>query len=242
MPAISVFKFNKNLNIEKVCKLLDKRKVRNSWFNAKPSKYCEDEVFIQYWYYEDIEETIKRILSEEDAYELILFFKKNGKDKILRRCYCFINIKTKTLEIYRGSDKKRSEILSALEKFLNIKLTPLFLSSKVLKKIYLNCSTELRKVVFKDVDGLDFEILIGKLSENKKFNEFLKKYSNNLKSITFKPKIKFLSSNTRYNVTINENGVIRFSSEGLFRWRPRYEIRQILFGIYSCNNIICAEK
>jgi hypothetical protein len=238
MPAISIFTFKKNFTPEKICELLDKKRVKDSWFNAKQSKYCDKEVFIQYWYYEDVEEFVKKVLSEEDAYELISFLKQNGKSKILRCCYCFINLETKTLEIYRGTDKKREEILTALEKILDVKFEPLLIESKVLKRIYLKHASELKKAVLKNLDGLEFEILVGNsLEQNKFFNDCLRKYPNNLKSITFKPKISFLNSNAKYNVTVNENGVISFSSEGLFRWRPRHEIRQILYAIHYCNNI-----
>jgi hypothetical protein len=238
MPAISIFSFKKNFTPQEICKLLDNKKLKDSWFNAKQSKYFDKEVFIQYWYYEDVEEFVKKVLSEEDAYELVSFLKQNGKTRILRRCYCFINLQTKTLEIYRGTDQRREEILSALEKFLDVKFEPLLIESKVLKKIYLRHASELKKVVLKNLDGLEFEILVGNsLEQNKFFNDCLKKYPNNLKSITFRPKINFLNSNTKYNVTIGENGIVSFSSEGLFRWRPRYEIRQILYAIHCCNNI-----
>jgi hypothetical protein len=237
MPAISIFSFKKNFTTEKICELLDKKKVKDSWFNAKQSKYCDKEVFIQYWYYEDVEEFVKKVLSEEDAYELVSFLKQNGKNRILRRCFCFINLETKTLEIYRGTDQRREEILSALEKFLETKFEPLLIEPKVLRMIYLKHASELKKVVLKNLDGLELEILVGdSLEQNKFFNDCLKKYPNNLKSITFRPKINFLNSNTKYTVTIRENGIISFSSDGLFRWRPRYEIRQILYAIHCCNN------
>jgi hypothetical protein len=122
-------------------------------------------------------------------------------------------LQTKTLEIYRGTDQKREEILSALEKFLDVKFEPLLIKSKVLKKIYLRHASELKKVVLKNLDGLELEILVGNsLEQNKFFNDCLKKYPNNLKSITFRPKINFLNSNTKYNVKIGENGIISFSS------------------------------
>jgi hypothetical protein len=118
-----------------------------------------------------------------------------------------------------------------LEKLLKVKFTSLNLRSEELQKIYSNHSAELKQAMFKDIDGLMFEILRGNyLENNSKFKEYLKNFPESLRVISFRPKIKFLNRGNKYQVTINgDKGTIRFSSDEVFRWRPRYEIRQIVF-------------
>jgi len=230
MSTITVFTFEKLPKIYEICKSLNGKKFSEAWFTAKPSKYNQNEVFISYWYYESVEESLKRVFSEDDSYEIVSFLKENGKTKVLKRTYCFINLLTKTLEIYRGPDSKTEEILSFLEKLLKVKFIPIKLKSEELQKIYSQHSVELKQVMFKNIEGLIYDILRGNyLENNKKFKEYLQKFPECLRVISFRPKIKFLNSYNKYQVTINgDKGTIRLS-EGMFSWRPRYEIRQIIF-------------
>lgn len=234
---ISIFTFKALPPISEICKALNKR-FGEAWLTAKPSKYDKNEVFISYWYYEDVEEGLKRIFSE-DSYDIVSFLRENGKDKVLRRVYCFINILTKTLEVYRGPDTKTQEIISLFEDLLKVKFLPLKLSSKELQKIYSQHGNELKQAMFKDVHGLVYTILMANyLENNKKFKEYLKNFPESLRVISFRPNIKFLNRNNRYQVTINgDKGTIRLS-QGIFSWRPRYEVRQIVFIIAATAGLL----
>lgn len=236
MPTISIFKFEKIGEINEICKILNGKRFNKYWFTVKPSKYSNKEVFINYWYYEDVEEGLKKVFSE-DAHEIVSFLKENGKTKILRRIFCFINLSTKTLEVYRGPDEKTDEIISLLEKLLNTNFTPLKLKSEELQKICSNYSLELKQAIFKNINGLIYEILRGNCLENNfKFKEYLQKFPECLRIISFRPKIKFLNSSNKYRVTVNaDRGTIKIS-EGVFNWRPRFEIRQIIFFLASISS------
>lgn len=233
MPVITVFSFKNLPKIPEICKALNGKKFSESWITAKENKYNEDEIFISYWYYELVEENIKRVFSEEDANEIVSFLKENGKSKVLKRTYCFINMLTKTLEVYRWPDEKTGEIISHLEELLKVEFSVLKLSPEELQKIYSNHSTELRQVMFRNVEGLIFDILNGScLEENVRFKEYLQLFPQSLRAISFRPKIKFLNGNNKYQVTINgDRGTIRLSSNEVFQWRPRFEIRQLIFMI-----------
>jgi len=232
MPMITVFTYKNLPPILEICKTLNNKSFGEAWFAVKQSKYNKNEVFIQYYYYEDVEESLKRSFSEEDLYEIVSFLKENGRNRVLKRTYCFINVLTKTFEVYRGPDDRTKEIVSLIGSLLKVKFVPLRLSPEELQNIYSKHSIELKQVMFKNVDGLIYDILRGDfLEKNKRFNEYLKTFPECLRVISFRPKIKFLNSNNRYQVTINgDKGTIRFS-QGLFSWRPRYEIRQIVFMI-----------
>lgn len=234
MPTITMFTYGNLPPIIDVCRCLNSRKSGESWLTAKISKYNQSEVFIQFWRYESVEEGLKKTFSEDDMYEIVSFLKENGKSKILRRTYCFINTLTNTLEIYRGPDEKTYEIVSIFEKLLNIKLIQIKVDSEELQKIYSQHSLELKQVMFKNIEGLIYDILRGNyLEENNKFRDYLQKFPDCLRVISFRPKIKFLNNYNKYQVTINgDKGTIRLS-QGLFSWRPRFEIRQIVFIIAS---------
>lgn len=231
MPTISVFTFPEMKKMEEVIEKLNGRKKDENWLSARVNKYNSDEVFIQYWYYEDVESNIKKVFSEEDAYEIVSFLKENGKNKVLKRTYCFINFITKTLEIYRGPDAKANEILQLLEKCLKVKFVPLSMNSNQLVKIFSKHSLELKQVLFKNINGLIFDILRGNSLElNAKFNEYMKNFPSSLRVISFRPKIKFMNEHNKYQVTLNgDKGTLRISSNNIFEWRPRWEIRQIIF-------------
>jgi hypothetical protein len=235
MPVISVFRFEKIPEIHQICKTLNSNKFDGKWFTAKPSKYNDSEVFIQFWYYEDVEESFKRIYSDEDFYEIVTYLKENGKNKILKRIYIFINTFLKTLEVYRGNDRKTEEIVSILESLLGCQFEQLTLPSDTLAKIFSEHSTELKQVMFRDVNGFFYDIIRGdKLEMNDKFIEYMQTFPDKLKSISFRPKIKFLNNFNKYQVTVNgDKGTIRVSSNEVFQWRPRFEVRQLVFILIS---------
>ncbi|MCS7106255.1 MAG: hypothetical protein NZ942_02990 [Candidatus Aenigmarchaeota archaeon] len=233
MPTITIFLFEKLGSPVEISKALNNKKFKEGWLQAKVSRYDKNEVFIQYFYYENLEDALKKAFSEEDIYEIVSFLKQNGKNKILKRTYCFINTLTKTLEVYRGPDKKTEEIVSVLESLLKVKFSPLRLDSQRLKEIYSKYGIELKQAMFRNIEGLIYEVLRGNcLEKNEKFNLYLTKFPSCLRVISFKPKIKFLSTG-KYQVTINgDKGTVKLSSN-YFNWRPRFEIRQIIFRIVT---------
>lgn len=228
-----MFKYQELGSVEEISSKLNGKKLDGKWITSRPSKYSKNEVFIQYWQYEDVEESVKKVFSEDDADEIVSFLKENGKTKVLKRTYCFINVLTKTLEVYRGFDSKTLEIVSLLQNFLKTKFTRISVTSKDLQKIYSDYSSELRQAMFKNVSGLIYEILRGNILEkNEKYQEYLKKFPEALRVISFKPKIRFLNGYNKYQVTINgDRGTVKFSDNGIFNWRPRFEIRQVTFFI-----------
>jgi hypothetical protein len=241
MAMITIFKYENLPSVNEIVKALNNKRINDELIKAKISRYNRNEVVIQYFYYEDVEDLIKGVFSD-DSDEIVSFLRLNGKTKVLRKTYCFINTLTKTLEVYRGPDKRTNEIVSNLEKLLKTKFTPISLNSQDLQKIYSQHGIELTQVMFKNVHGLLYEILRGKfLENNSKFKEYLSKFPEALRVISFRPKIKFLNNSNKYQVTINgDKGTIKFSSNGLFKWRPRLEIRQITFIIAATLGLLAS--
>lgn len=240
MSTITLFKYTGLPDAREVSRQINKKGVSGKWFLANPSKYNRNEVFIQYFYYEDIENGIKKIFSEEDSGEIVSYLKQNGKTKVLKKVYCFINNLTKTLEIYRGLDNKTEEIVSMLERLLNTKFEQISLKSEELQKIYSQHGTELKQAMFKNTHGLIYEILRGKyLENNEKYKQYLQTFPDCLRVVSFRPNIKFLNGNNKYQVTINgDKGTIKLSSNGEFTWRPRLEVRQIIFLIAATAGLL----
>ncbi|MBI2545397.1 MAG: hypothetical protein HYW22_02245 [Candidatus Aenigmarchaeota archaeon] len=242
MSVITVFKFENLDEPFKIAKSLNGQKSNDSWLTAFVSKYNRNEIVVNYWFYEDLENNVKKVLDENESMEVISYLKQNGKTRVLKRIFSFVNILTKTLEIYTGSESKLDEIVEILEHVLSTKFTRVVLSSQNLQTIYSEHSTELKQVMFKNVEGLFYEILRGgNLQMNGKFQNCMEKFPENLRVISFRPKIKFFNGHNRYQVTLNgDKGTLRFSSVNeKFSWRPRVEIRQLTFliaatlGIFS---------
>jgi hypothetical protein len=214
-----------------VVKSINRKQLNSGWITARLNKYNRNEAFIQVWYYEDLEENVKKVFSDEDADEVVSFLKQNGKTRVLKRVYCFINLLTNTLEIYRGPDSKTEEIISILEESLGVKFTQINLKSEELQAIYSQHATELKQAMFRNVEGLFYEILRGnRLENNEKFKGYMNVFPDCLRVISFRPKIKFLNHANKYQVTLNgDKGTIKLSSNGFFHYRPRFEVRQLVF-------------
>jgi len=240
MPVISVFMFENIPSINQICKTLNSNKFEGKWFTAKPSKYNDSEVFIQFWYYEDVEEAFKRVYSEDDFEEIVTYLKENGKSKVLKRIYIFINTFLKTLEIYRGNDEKTADVVSILQSLLGCEFRQLNLPPDTLAKIFAEHSNELKQVMFRNVNGFFYDIIRGNyLEANDKFQEYMQTFPDKLRVISFRPKIKFLNNFNKYQVTVNgDKGTIRFSSNEVFQWRPRFEIRQLVFILISSLGLV----
>ncbi len=230
MTTITVYHCSELPDVAEICNKLNGKKNGDRWLTARPNKYNRNEAYILYWQYEDISDVIKGVDDEEDASEIVGVLKQNGKDRILRRVYCYIYLLTNTLEIYTG-DNRAAEIANAIGKALGVEFFPVKLKSEDLQRIYSQHSLELKQVMFKNIHGLMYEILRGSvLDSNEKFKQYLQSFPDCLRVISFRPKIRFLNGNQKYQVTINgDRGTIKLSSNGVFKWRPRYEIRQLTF-------------
>jgi hypothetical protein len=208
MPTIKIFEVKKNLKIEEIVKAVNGKKFEDFWLTAKVSKYNEKEVFIQYWFYADMEKVLKKVLDVDELEQVVSILKEKGKQKLLKRVYAFINTHTHTLEIY--SKTQAEKIKEVLEQLLDTEF---------------------------------FEIALG--LDN--FEKLGSSHSNKTKTIgkdriTFQPKIKYLTDNKRYFVTINKNAEIKLSSNEIFTFRPRFEIRQIVFMISTTKGFLDGQK
>jgi hypothetical protein len=230
MPTITVFTVEGMPKLEKAISLLNGKGNKENWVSARQNKYNQDEIFIQYWYYEDLESGLKRAFSDEDSYEIVSVLKENGKDKILKRTYAFINYVTHSLEVYGGIDRKTKRLLNLLGKNLNTTLRPLVLSQEELVQIYKKHSSELRKVTLKNQNTKEQIAITGNnIDTSQTFTELLR-YPWLLREISFRPKIAFMNEHNKYLVSLDGGrGTLKISSNQVFEWRPRYEIRQIIF-------------
>ncbi|MCX8179315.1 MAG: hypothetical protein N3E38_01070 [Candidatus Aenigmarchaeota archaeon] len=227
MATISLFKFEESLPKQQIVNLIDGKKENGFWFRAKQSRFRESEIEIDVWYEEDIEIGMNRVFST-DAVEIVQYLKENGKEKIVRKIYCFLDVEKKTLEIYRGYDGLTEKIKQQLEKMLATKFMAFSLSSNALIKLVNEHSSELKQVMFKYLHGLWYSIIRGRhLEKNEKYISYLREKPESLRVVSIVPKIKYMSPK-EYLVTVNgDKGTIKFA-EGLFKWRPRFEVRQII--------------
>jgi len=237
MPTIKIFTFDENVDKKELVKKIMKSGERG--LEAWESKFNRFEVIVRYEFFEDVLKDIRKIF-EESSEEIEALIIKSGKTRVLKRIFCYINTHFKTLEIYYGKENIVERIVNILERITGLKFKPLSLSPYSLIKLYKRYGIELRQAIFKNSEGLYYQILKGRyLERNAKFLEYLRKYGGSLKVITFKPKIKYLNGG-KYFVTFNsDKGTLKFSSQENFKWRPRYEIRQITFLLSFLNgNII----
>jgi hypothetical protein len=197
------------------------------WLKAKESKYNKDEIEVDVWYEEDVETGLKRAFSDE-AYEMVEYLKTKGKEKVIRKIYCFINLELKTLEIYRGIDVITYKIKEIIESLLETNLVTISLDAGHLMHIVKQYSSELKQAMFKYIHGLWYHIIRGRhLEKNGKYKDFIVAKPDSLRCVSIIPKIKFLNGNG-YSVTINgDKGTIKMW-DGMFKWKPRLEVRQIV--------------
>ena len=230
MPTLTLFLMRKGLREDDVIKRLHDIKVKEGWLVAKKSKFFHSEVEVTYYFYEPIDDSLRKIFDDEEYIEIAHLLIDNGKYKVLRKIRCFINVNTGLVEVYRGPDLVTHNLKQLLEKLLNIQLKPVSLNSSQLVTLIQKYTIELRQAMFRNVDGFWYTILRGKsLETNPKFTEYLIKNHNSLRVISIRPKIRFLNGG-KYTVTINgDRGTIKITKDGMFKWRPRFEIRQITF-------------
>ncbi|MCS7122959.1 MAG: hypothetical protein RMJ17_00040 [Candidatus Aenigmarchaeota archaeon] len=227
---VVIYSFNIEYTTSEIVEKINNKRFGEDFIKARESKFSSNEVFIQYYYVESIEDSLKKVIDEDVLDEIVSVFKNNGHFKILRKTYCFIDVARKTLEIYRGLDKKTEEIAANIAKCLNCEITQIKISPDKLIEIINKHSTEVRQLVFSNVEGLFRKVYVGRhLERNNLISSYLKKFYSYLTSITIKPKIRFLNGNSKYSVTINANKSSLSVSNGNngIKLRPRFEIRQL---------------
>jgi len=89
-------------------------------------------------------------------------------------------------------------------------------------------SSELKQAMFKYIHGLWYTIIRGRhLENNRKYKDYIVSKPDSLRCISIVPKIKYLNGNG-YSVTINgDKGTIKMW-DGMFKWKPRLEVKQIV--------------
>lgn len=227
MTTVSLFKIESLSGKAEIINCLNEKKENGYWLKAKESKYNENEIEVDVWYEEDIEVGLKRAFSDE-AYEMVGYLKNNGKEKIIRKVYCFVDFELGILEIYRGLDSITYKIKEVIEKLLNVNLSSISLDAGHLMHIVVKYSSELKQAMFKYIHGLWYHIIRGRhLEKNGKYKDFIVTKPDSLRCVSIVPKIKYLNGNG-YSVTINgDKGTIKMW-DGLFKWKPRLEVRQIV--------------
>jgi len=227
MVTVTLFKIEPMLEKNEIVKRLNGKKKNGCWFKAKESKYNENEIEVDVWYEEDVETGLKRAFSDE-AYEMVEYFRNNGKEKIIRKVYCFVNTELEILEIYRGIDTVTFKIKEIVENLLDVNLSTVSLDAGHLMHIVKAYSTELKQAMFKYIHGLWYHIIRGRhLEQNGKYKDFIVKKPDSLRCVSIIPKIKYLNG-SQYSVTINgDKGTIKMW-DGMFKWKPRIEVRQIV--------------
>ena len=240
MPTITMF-VAQNIKIKSqiIKEINEKGKWEKEWFSATLNKTKQEEIIISYFFEESIEEYLSRVLDEKETDEVISILRQNGNSKVIKKVTCFFNVENRILEVYRGPDKITDEIVEKLTKITGIIFKRVKISADGLQELYQKHSSELTQAMFKNVDGLFYQTLRGNnLETNKRFLEYISKFRNCLRVISIRPTIKFLNGG-RYQITINgDKGSIKFSSLPDFKWRPRYEIRQIMEMVsrYACKD------
>ncbi len=227
MTIVTLYRFEELSKRDEIVKAIDGKRDCEYWFKAKESKYNENEIDIDVWFEEDIEIGMKRAFGDE-AQELSEKLKQSGKEKVVRRVYCFLDLKLKTLEIYRGPDHITETIKEKLEELLQTAFNNVTLTSEQLAKFVDKHSNELKQAMFKYVHGLWYHLIRGRhLEINGKYNKYLHDKPESLRVISVKPKIKFMNGRD-YQVTINgDKGTISMW-DGFFKWKPRFEVKQIV--------------
>jgi predicted RNA-binding protein with EMAP domain len=230
VPAITLFiAENIKPKFQIIKEINENGRGEKEWFSAVLNKSQPEEIIVSYFFEESIEEHLSRVLEEDEIEEVISVLKQNGNSKVIKKITSFFNVNNKLLEIYRGPDKITERIVEKLTEITGIQFKRIKVSSNGLQQIYQRHSLEVTQAIFKNIDGLFYQIMRGSnLETNKRFLEYMTKFKDCLRVISIRPAIKFLNGG-KYQVTVNgDKGSIRFSPLPDFGWRPRFEIRQVV--------------
>jgi len=230
MPTITMFiAQNVKPKFQIMKEINEKGKGEKEWFSATLNKSRQEEIIINYFFEESLEEHLSKILDEDEIDEIVSILKQNGNSKIVKKVTCFFNVESRILEVYRGPDKLTEEIVEKLTQITGIVFKRIKISADGLQEIYQKHSLEVTQAMFKNVEGLFYQTLRGNnLETNRRFLECISRFKDCLRVVSVRPAIKFLNGG-RYQITINgDKGSIKFSSLPDFKWRPRFEVRQIV--------------
>jgi hypothetical protein len=227
MVTVSLFKMETVPEKLDIVYRVDGEKMGDCSFQAMQSRYDDEEIQVEVFYEEDLETGMRRFFSNEAA-EIAEYLRQKGKETIQRRVTCFVNRRTKTLEIYRGPDYITARIKEALQRLLRTNLEQVSLNSQQLLMIVNQKSEEVKQAMFKYINGLWYQILRGnKLESNEKYLEYLSAKPESLRMVSVIPKINW-TNGSKYTVTFNgDMGTIKMW-DGVYRGKPRQEVRQFV--------------
>ena len=237
MVTVSLFQMNVVPEKLDIIYKVDGEKVGDCNFKAKGYEHSNEEVQIDVFYEEDLERGMKMFFLDE-AGEIADYLKQKGKEKIQRHVVCFVNRKTKTLEIYRGKDHVTAKIKECLGRLLGTTLEQVNLNSQQLLSIANRNSEEIKQAMFKYIHGLWYQILRGNnLENNNKYLEYLLVKPDSLRMVSVIPKINW-TNGSKYMVTFNgDKGTIGMTN-GSLRWKPRQEVRQLVGLAMNSSNLL----
>jgi len=227
MVTVSLFRMNVVPEKLDIIYRVDGEKVGDCSFQARQSRYDDEEIQVEAFYEEDLEKGMKMFFSDE-AGEIAEYLKERGKEKIQRKVTCFVNRRSKVLEIYRGKDHVTAKIKEGLQRLLGVNLEQVGLDSRQLLVIANQNSEEIKQAMFKYIHGMWYQILRGnRLESNQKYLEYLSFKPESLRMVSVIPKINW-ANGSKYTVTFNgDKGTIKMW-DGAYRGRPRQEVRQLV--------------
>ena len=227
MVTVSLFQMNMVPEKLDIIYKVDGEQIGDCKFQAKQSRYDDEEVQVDVFYEEDLAKGMKILFSEE-AEEIADYLKEKGKEKIQRRVACFVNRKDSILEIYRGKDHVTAKIKEGLQDLLGVRLQQVSLNHQQLLTIVNQNSEEVKQAMFKYIHGLWYQILRGSnLETNEKYLNYISTKPDSLRMVSIIPKINW-TNGSKYTVTFNgEMGTIKMW-DGIYRGKPRQEVRQLV--------------
>lgn len=226
MVTVSLFKMESVPQKLDIMYQVDGEEVGDCKFRVRSTE-DDQEVKIEVFYEEDLEKGMRFFFSDE-AGKIADILKQEGKEKIQRKITCFVNRKTRILEIYRGKDHVTAKIKEGLQRLLGVELEQVNLNSQQLLMIANRNSEEIKQAMFKYIHGLWYQILRGnKLETNEKYLSYLSAKPESLRMVSVIPKINWVNG-SKYTVTFNgDKGTIKMW-DGAYRGKPRKEVKQLV--------------
>jgi len=123
MPTITVFiAQNVKPKLQIIKEINENGKGEKEWLSATLNKSQPEEIIINYFFEESIEEHLSKVLEEDELEEVVSVLRQNGNSKIIKKVTCFFNVNSKLLEIYRGPDKITEKIAEKLTQITGIRI------------------------------------------------------------------------------------------------------------------------
>ncbi len=216
------------ISLYKIVKIPKLKEIKAEDLNIKIISISKDRITFQIIYKEPISEIINRGF-KEIASDILERLKDFANKTLEIAVEATIYKKQKVLVIRRGRDHILYRILKKISKYFG-EISPISLDSKSLLELARKYGSEVKLAMFKNVDGLFYEILRGRhLEANEKFKRMLKRNKDSLKVIGFYMK----NSWPKFQVTINgDKGTIRYYENGF----ERSEISLIVNAMINMHN------